>query len=329
MPLNHQLHLNLGRFGKVGRQALMGNSESQPTLLKVIKNIIAGSKDTHFDRLRELPCTVASLKPLNGGCISNAFLLTLKDGKQVFVKSCIHDIALYKAERNGLEAIRATQTLRVPEVLGLGKTDCGSSFLVLEAVESGHATATSEIELGRCLAKMHRKTQVTRFGYPQSNFIGSTTQVNNWTDDWTSFFIEHRLTPQIKLAQNHGLTTPTFNRSADHLLSKLGKLLTNSFSPVLIHGDLWAGNVIIAKEGTPVLIDPAVSYSDREFEFGMTTLFGEFGSHFYEAYNEFWPLNDGWQERVKIYQLYHLLNHLNLFGSSYFEACMTTLKRFS
>ena len=101
----------------------MGNSESQPTLLKVIKNIIAGSKDTHFDRLRELPCTVASLEPLNGGCISNAFLLRLKDGKQVFVKSCIHDIALYKAERNGLEAIRATQTLRVPEVLGLGKTD--------------------------------------------------------------------------------------------------------------------------------------------------------------------------------------------------------------
>ena len=307
----------------------MTNLESQPTLRKAVENALTASAGAHLDRSRNHPCTIASSKQLTGGCISDAALVTLEDGRQYFVKSSLHDLAVYEAEQNGLEAIRATQTLRVPEIIGLGKTECGISFFILEAIESGNTTATSEIEFGRRLAQMHRKTRAARFGYPQSNFIGSTAQLNTWATNWQTFFVESRLRPQIRMAQNRELTTPLFNRHADQLLSKMGNFLPNSSSPVLIHGDLWAGNIIIAKGGIPVLIDPAVSYSEREFEFGMTTLFGGFGADFYEAYHECWPLSEGWQERVKIYKLYHLLNHLNLFGASYFQACISTLKQFS
>lgn len=307
----------------------MTDFETQPKLLQAIQNTIALSGETQSDLSPIRPCSIDSFKRISGGCISSAALLKLNDGRQYFVKSSHHDLAMYKAEQNGLEAIRDTQTIRVPKVIGTGSTQSGGSYLILEAIETENSKSVSEVELARLLAQMHRQTQATRFGYPQSNFIGSAIQVNTWANDWKTFFVENRLRPQIKMAQNRALTTTLFNRHAEKLLSKIGDFLNDSSLPVLIHGDLWAGNVIAAKGGLPVLIDPAVSYSDRESEFGMTTLFGGFGDEFYEAYHECWPLMDGWQERVKIYQLYHLLNHLNLFGASYFESCMNTLKQFS
>ena len=307
----------------------MTSFETSPLLRESIENTIAQSDDPNFNSSVRNPCTIDSFQGLHGGCISTAALMTLKDGRQYFVKSSHHDLDLYKAEHDGLDAIRATQTLRVPKVIGTGRTQCDNSFLILEVIEAGEATAISDAEFGRSLAQMHLKTQTTRFGYPQSNFIGSTPQVNTWANDWQTFFVENRLLPQIRMAKNKILTTPLFDRYADRLLSRMGDLLHDSASPVLTHGDLWAGNVIVSKDGLPVLIDPAVSYSERESEFGMTTLFGEFRLEFYEAYNEYWPLMDGWQDRVKLYQLYHLLNHLNLFGQAYFEPCMHRLKQFA
>lgn len=307
----------------------MSSFETKPLLRESIENTIAQSDDPHFNSSSRVPCTIDSFQELHGGCISTAALVTLEDGRQYFVKSSHHDLDLYQAEHDGLDAIRATQTLRVPKVIGTGRTQCDNSFLVLEAIEAGVSTAISDAEFGRSLARMHRRTQTTRFGYPQSNFIGSTPQINTWANNWQTFFVENRLLPQIRMAKNQVLTTPLFDRHADRLLSRMGDLLHDSASPVLTHGDLWAGNVIVSKDGLPVLIDPAVSYSERESEFGMMTLFGEFRPEFYEAYDECWPLMDGWQERVKIYQLYHLLIHLNLFGHSYFEPCMHRLKHFA
>jgi protein-ribulosamine 3-kinase len=304
----------------------MTNFENRPLLRKAVEDTIALSEEPHSN---SSPSTIGSFQRVPGGCISTAARVTLVDGRQYFVKSSHNDLEIYEAEHNGLDAIRATQTLTVPKVIGMGRTQCGYSFLVLEAIKVGCTTANSNAEFGRSLAQMHRKTQTNRFGYSQSNFIGSTVQLNTWGNDWQTFFVENRLRPQIKMAQNQALTTRLFDQYADQLLSRMGDLLNDSSSPVLIHGDLWAGNVIVSTDGQPVLIDPAVSYSERESEFGMTTLFGEFGPEFYEAYNECWPLMDGWQERVKIYQLYHLLNHLNLFGHSYFEPCMNILQQFA
>jgi fructosamine-3-kinase len=307
----------------------MAEFETALLLPRAIENAISQNQDPRFASPSNPSCTIHSFERLSGGCISNAARITLSDGQRYFVKYCPHDLEMYEAERDGLDAIRATQTLRIPQVIGIGKSRCGNSFLILEAIEAPNASSISEIEFARSLAQLHRKTQSTRFGYPRSNFIGSTIQVNTWADDWQTFFVENRLRPQIKMAQNRRLTTRLFDRYAGQLLSKIGNIINDPSPPVLIHGDLWAGNVIVAKNGLPVLIDPAVSYSNRELEFGMTTLFGEFGTDFYDAYNECWPLLDGWQERVKLYQLYHLLNHLNLFGRTYFEACMNTLKRFA
>ena len=307
----------------------MSDFETQPQLLKAIENTIALREEPQSSLSPIRPCFIDSFKRISGGCISSTALIKLNDGRQYFVKSSHHDLAMYEAEQDGLEAIRATQTIRVPKVIGTGSTQSGSSYLILEAIETKKSDSVSEVELARSLAQMHRQTQATRFGYPQSNFIGSTIQVNTWSNDWQTFFVECRLRPQLIMAQNQALTTPLFNRYAERTLSRIGDFLDDSSVPVLIHGDLWAGNVIAVAGGLPVLIDPAVSYSDRESEFGMTTLFGAFGDEFYKAYDECWPLLDGWQERVKIYQLYHLLNHLNLFGPSYFESCMNTLRQFS
>ena len=210
----------------------------------------------------------------------------------------------YAAEADGLEALGPH--IRVPRVLERGVKD-GKAFILLERLDlrSGGDYA----ELGRMLAKLHRHTG-PRFGWARDNYIGLAPQINSWRDKWAEFFVECRLRPQASKA---GIALPSINLLDDH-----------HPQPSLLHGDLWNGNVGFTKEG-PVVFDPAVYYGDREADLAMTELFGGFPREFYEAYG---ALDDGYARRKHLYNLYHLLNHLNLFGESYrgqVNACLRLL----
>ena len=210
----------------------------------------------------------------------------------------------YAAEADGLEALRPH--IRVPRVLEHGIKD-GKAFILLERLDLERGGDYAE--LGRMLAKLHRHTG-PRFGWARDNYIGLAPQINSWRDDWAAFFIECRLRPQALQA---GLALPSITLLDHH-----------KPQPSLLHGDLWNGNVGFTKEG-PVVFDPAVYYGDREADLAMTELFGGFPREFYEAYG---ALDQGYARRKHLYNLYHLLNHLNLFGSGYraqVSACLRLL----
>ena len=189
--------------------------------------------------------------------------------------------------------------------------DHGSDFIVLEQLDlkrNGDWAALAQL-----LAKLHRTTG-PRFGWHRDNWIGATPQINDWRDDWATFFQECRLRPQLELARQNGFS---FSVPADLLKDHRPQ-------PSLLHGDLWSGNAGFIEEG-PVIFDPAVYYGDREADIAMTELFGGFPARFYDAYNEALPLPDGYETRKHLYNLYHLLNHLNIFGAGYLAQVQRTL----
>jgi len=216
----------------------------------------------------------------------------------------------FAAEADGLEALRPY--IRVPRVLERGVKE-GEAFILLERLDltrSGDYAA-----MGRMLAALHRQSG-PRFGWHRDNYIGSTPQENGWCDDWAEFWRELRLRPQIGLANTNGFGLR---------LPDTGALLKNHKpQPSLLHGDLWSGNAGFTSEG-PVVFDPAVYYGDREADLAMTELFGGFPKEFYRAYDEAYPLAEGYEKRKHLYNLYHLLNHLNLFGGSYLGQVKATL----
>jgi len=221
---------------------------------------------------------------------------------------------MFEAEADGLRELRSVDAIRVPEILACG-IENGRSFLELERFSFDRPTVETETEFGKRLADLHRHTS-DRFGWFRDNTIGPTPQINNWSDDWISFFRTHRLEYQLSLAAING-----YDVDLEHAGRKLADKLPNLFTgyePVasLLHGDLWSGNWG-SVGGEPVIFDPAVYYGDRESDIAMTMLFGGFGRAFYDAYEKSWPMAPGNEQRLKLYQLYHVLNHLNLFGRSY------------
>ncbi len=306
---------------------LSRNTELRQSIERVIQaHIATGSNHLEGELTR---VSISSTQRVSGGCISQAEIVTLEDGCKFFVKYNHTTPELFVAESEGLAEIELTKAIRVPQVIGNDQTDSGTGLLVLEVIETGQADTEFETRLGRSLANMHRRGRNDRFGYHCDNFIGRSLQINCWATSWVEFLIRDRLGYQSSLAQANGHTTTEFLKRFDRVISKLTSFIESDVEPCLIHGDLWSGNFMIASNGDPVLIDPAVYYGSREAEFGMTTLFSGLSPRFYDAYNECWPMSDGWQERVEIYRLYHLLNHLNLFGGVYFPACMQILKKFS
>lgn len=221
---------------------------------------------------------------------------------------------MFEAEADGIRELRSANAIRVPDVLGCG-VENGKSFIVLERFAFDRPTVETEKQLGQCLAKLHRHT-ADRFGWFRDNTIGPTPQINTWSDDWITFFRVHRLEFQLELAAANGYGADT-NEPGNALANGLSDLFAG-YEPVasLLHGDLWSGNWG-SVDGEPVVFDPAVYYGDRESDIAMTMLFGGFGEPFYKAYEESWPMAPGHEQRLKLYQLYHVLNHLNLFGSSY------------
>jgi fructosamine-3-kinase len=252
---------------------------------------------------------------VGGGSISECVRWN-GDGGALFVKLGPEArFEMFSAEADGLRELAGASALRVPRVLGVG-TAPGQAFLALEWIEFGSASSRTDSALGAGLARLHRIT-APRFGWHRDNTIGATPQPNDWTDDWAEFFAARRLGFQLDLVESHGHDA----RMVDHgrrLCERLGAFFDGHHpQPSLLHGDLWGGNWAADASGEPVIYDPAVYYGDREADLAMTRLFGGFGRAFYQAYEAEWPLAPGAPRRVDLYNLYHVLNHLNLFGGGY------------
>jgi len=232
-----------------------------------------------------------------------------------FVKTQADALELFNAEADGLKALAEAGAIWVPKVLGTGEGD-GEAFLVLEWLELGRKTGQAAARLGEALAHQHQCLSA-RFGWRRNNFIGATPQFNACSDDWLKFFREHRLGFQLRLAAENGFRGQ-LQTQGTLLLERLPAFFEGYIpKPSLLHGDLWGGNWGVSETGEPVIFDPAVYYGDREADVAMTELFGRFPPEFYSAYKAVWPLDDGYRVRRNIYNLYHVFNHLNLFGTSY------------
>lgn len=233
---------------------------------------------------------------------------------------------MLEGEAAGLEALQQAAAVRVPQVLAVGAAG-DQAYLALEWIDLRPGGARAVAELGERLARQHH-ARAQAFGWARENFIGATPQPNTWTADWVDFLRRHRLQYQLHLAGRNG-HDGRVQRLGEKLLERLPAFFTG-YQPVpaLLHGDLWGGNWGEDGAGRPVIFDPAVYFGDREADIAMTRLFGGFGPQFYAAYQAAWPLDAGARVRATLYNLYHLLNHLNLFGDGYLgqvEAAMGEL----
>jgi len=237
-------------------------------------------------------------------------------GDQVwFVKTQADALELFSAEADGLQALADVGAVRVPKVLGMGEGD-GEAFLIMEWLELSRKTGLAAARLGEALAHQHQSFGA-HYGWRRNNFIGATQQFNTSSDEWVNYFCDHRLGFQLRLAAENGFRGVLQAQGA-RLLERLPAFFEGYIpKPSLLHGDLWSGNWGVLATGEPVIFDPAVYYGDREADLAMTELFGGFPQEFYSAYNAVWPLDDGYPVRRNIYNLYHILNHLNLFGTNY------------
>ncbi len=252
-------------------------------------------------------------RPVHGRNINQAFKLQL-GGERFFVKLNRADLlAMFEAERDGLDAIRASGAIRAPRVLMTGR-EGERAFIVMEYIELGGRLAADRLALA--LAAMHGCRRDC-FGFERDNTIGSTPQINAWHDDWVDFWRSNRLLFQLRLAEENGFDSALID-AGNRLAENLGDFFAG-YSPCasLLHGDLWSGNQGADAEGNPVIYDPACYYGDHEADLAMMELFGGPGECFFAIYNEIFAIDAGYPVRRELYNLYHILNHANLFGGGY------------
>ncbi|MEQ6341049.1 MAG: fructosamine kinase family protein [Gammaproteobacteria bacterium] len=256
---------------------------------------------------------------VGSGCINSAYVIEGEDSRKYFVKlNDASKASMFEAEAAGLREIGQTQTILAPEPVCWGTAD-DAAYLVQEYLDlRGSDSPTSMEKLGRKIAQMHRVTATTgQYGWHTNNTIGSTPQINTRADNWPAFWREQRLGFQLQLAARHGYGG-ALQRKGERLLADIPAFFAAyTPTPSLLHGDLWSGNYGVLASGDPVIFDPAVYYGDRETDMAMTELFGGFSTAFYHAYNDAYPLDSGYRIRKTLYNLYHILNHLNLFGGAY------------
>jgi fructosamine-3-kinase len=264
-----------------------------------------------------LGSVVLDTRSIGGGCINEAAACTLADGRRVFVKhNAGADPGMFPAEARGLAWLAEPGALRVPAVLAVSEPDAETSFIVLELLEPGRPGADHDVALGRGLAALHRAAP-SCFGLDHDNFLATLEQSNTPSQNWPSFYAQQRLAPQVRLAVDHGHAPHAWLRDFDRLYARLPELAGPPEPPARLHGDLWSGNLHRDDRGAPVLIDPAVYGGHREIDLAMLTLFGSPGPRVFAAYHETYPLDPDYPDRVGLYQLYPLLAHVNLFGTSY------------
>ena len=267
---------------------------------------------------------------VGGGCIANASRLDTDDGIFFLKYGCGMVAMTFLAEAAGLRALQEAESpLVIPAVLQ-AQDEAGERprFLLTEWIETGTKGARFWEAFGHGLAALHRHT-ASRYGFGQHNFIGRLPQHNTWADTWPAFFRFNRLQAQMALADKLQHWPSGWTRALVNLCDLLDELLPEQPPASILHGDLWSGNFLVTTTGQAALIDPATYYGHREADLAMTELFGGFPDRFYQAYREAWPLEPGYDIRREIYNLYHLINHLNHFGSSYAAAVESVLKKFA
>jgi fructosamine-3-kinase len=273
------------------------------------------------DALRQaLGASPASVRPVSGGDINDAARFVAADQTYLVKWNSAPLPDMFSAEAKGLKLLAQAQALRVPGVFAHAEVegDC-PAYIVLEWIDTARAVDRrgAAVALGHGLAAQHRVV-ADSYGLDHDNYCGATPQVNHWLDSWIEFYGHRRLGFQMELAAQRGLMPSERRRRLENLIIRLDEWIDEeTVRPSLLHGDLWGGNWMIGPNGEPVLIDPAVYYGHREAELAMCHLFGGFPAEFFRAYDEAWPPAPGRDERLPLYQLYHLLNHLNLFGEGY------------
>ncbi len=277
---------------------------------------------TKAEIAKALGAAVTDARPLSGGDINDAWRVTLADGGACFVKTNRDaDPEMFVREAEGLLWLAEASAIRIPKVLA-----ASASFLALELIEPGRRAPDFAERLGRELAALHR-FGADAFGWQADNFIGSLPQDNGREADWPTFYVRRRLEPQLDRASARGLIDRATRARFDRLFARMRELAGPAEPPARLHGDLWGGNCHVDSHGAPVLIDPAVYGGHREIDLAMMRLFGGFSERTFAAYDEAFPLADGWEERVPLYQLYPLLVHVNLFGGGYVSSVESALAR--
>ncbi len=261
-----------------------------------------------------------------GGSINDSYLVEL-DGQKYFVKSNSRaDISnFFNAERKGLELLSSSKGVSVPAVITM-YSEGDSGMLVLEYIEAGRETSDSWQRFGSELAELHSNS-TEAFGLEEDNFIGSLPQPNKQYDSWVEFFISQRLEKQYEMASNSRLLDSSFRKMLDQLYGRLEDIIPSE-KPALLHGDLWSGNFKFNSKGVPYIFDPAVYFGHREVDLAMMHLFGGFDKQIFQSYNEVFPLETGWEERIDLFNLYPLFVHVNLFGGSYIPRLEQVLRKY-
>lgn len=278
----------------------------------------------HFLRKERLG-EVLQVFVVSGGSINDAYRLETTSGTYFLKANCAKSFPnMFEAEAKGLELL-SSSSFKIPKPIAT-MVSGSKQLLLLEWVEQDGAKHGLWNEFGRCLAELHAISN-THFGLNHDNYIGSLPQRNTAHGTWAEFYREERLILQMKLAEKNGQLTSKMKRGFDALFAELENIFPKE-KPSLLHGDLWSGNMMVAKNGVPCIFDPAVYYGHREMDMAMMALFGGFRDSWVEAYNEVYPLEHGWRERIPIGQLYPLMVHVNLFGGGYGRSVENILSRF-
>ena len=274
----------------------------------------------HFNNI--LDDIVIEVHPVSGGCINDCYKLETQKSNY-FVK--LNDtINLFEEENKGLDLLRASKTFFIPKVYKFGVFE-SSNFLLMEWIEEKNKSDNFWNFFSKNLSELHSLTN-DKFGLDHDNYIGSLKQSNIYYYDGVEFFINTRLVPQLE--KLNSLNNSSFFKKFDVLFNLLNEIIP-VYQPSLLHGDLWSGNFLIDHNGHACIIDPAVYYGNREADIAMTKLFGGFSEEFYSNYNDYKPMLNGWQERMPIWNLYPLLVHANLFGSSYLNQINSILNKYN
>ncbi len=276
--------------------------------------------------IKKLGISFLTYSPVSGGDISQAFLInTEKQDYFLKINSNPNALAMFIAEQKGLDFIAQTHTIKTPKIIDFGKFE-ESAYILMEYISSKQPSDKDFGKFGVQLAALHLTT-TKEYGFDTDNFIGRLPQSNQKYKDWATFYAKERLMPQFKMAiQNNLLSTKEIPKETE-IIEVINAFYKNK-KPSLLHGDLWSGNYLIATDGQPYLIDPAIYYGHNEVDIAMTQLFGGFPPTFYKAYHDLIPKSKCNEDSIQLYQLYYLLVHLNLFGSSYYQSVNTILKTY-
>ena len=277
----------------------------------------------HIEQVTGDSFAVKQQQPVSGGSINAAYVLSDEKNRYFVKTNSSGRQDMFEAEAQGLQALAASDTLKVPTPVCYGD-DQQKSYIVMEYLEmSGSA---NQAALGEQLAAMHKVCE-PQFGWSIDNTIGATPQINAWSENWLEFWREQRLGYQLKLAAKNGYGGE-LQSLGEKLLIEMPVLFTGrEIKPSMLHGDLWGGNAAGLKDGTPVIFDPAFYYGDREADLAMTYVFGGFGPDFYASYQNAFPLDDGFAVRKTFYNIYHIINHLNMFGGGYHGQAIDMLEQ--